>query len=55
MAQSSEAMADLKRILAEREPSYAKADFVVDTSKTGVPSALTAILNAAQQDGAKTI
>jgi XRE family aerobic/anaerobic benzoate catabolism transcriptional regulator len=49
MAQSSEAMADLKRILAEREPLYAKADLVVDTSKSVVPSALTAILSAARQ------
>ncbi len=50
MAQSSEAMADLKRILAEREPLYAKADLVIDTSKTAVPSALATILNAARQN-----
>ncbi len=54
MAQSSEAMADLKRILAEREPLYAKADLVVDTSKTAIPSAVTEILNVARQDMEKT-
>jgi len=49
MAQSSEAMADLKRILAEREPLYAKADFVIDTSKTAIPSVLAAICNVMRQ------
>ena len=39
MAQSSEAMADLKRILAEREPLYAKASLVIDTSQTPVTAA----------------
>jgi XRE family aerobic/anaerobic benzoate catabolism transcriptional regulator len=32
MTQSSEAMADLERILTEREPLYRRADAVVDTS-----------------------
>jgi len=44
MAQSSEAMADLQRILAEREPLYAKASLVIDTSQTPVPAALAAIV-----------
>jgi XRE family aerobic/anaerobic benzoate catabolism transcriptional regulator len=32
MAGHSEAMQDLKRILAAREPLYAKADATIDTS-----------------------
>lgn len=32
IAQSAEAMTDLRRILSEREPLYAKADLTVDTS-----------------------
>jgi XRE family aerobic/anaerobic benzoate catabolism transcriptional regulator len=32
MADSAEAMDDLRRILAGREPLYAKADAVVDTA-----------------------
>ena len=44
MAQSSEAMADLKRILGEREPLYAKASLTVDTSQMPVPSVLAAIM-----------
>jgi XRE family aerobic/anaerobic benzoate catabolism transcriptional regulator len=44
MVQSTEAMTDLKRILAEREPLYAKASLVIDTSHTPVPSALAAIV-----------
>ena len=36
MAQSSEAMADLKRILAEREHLYSRADATVDTSGRSV-------------------
>lgn len=48
IAQSSEAMADLKRILAEREPLYAKASLVIDTSQTPVASALAAIVKQLQ-------
>jgi XRE family transcriptional regulator, aerobic/anaerobic benzoate catabolism transcriptional regulator len=43
MSQSSEAMADLKRILAEREPLYAKADLTIDTSDASLASALSAV------------
>jgi XRE family aerobic/anaerobic benzoate catabolism transcriptional regulator len=32
MAGNAEAMEDLKRILAAREPLYGKADAIVDTS-----------------------
>jgi len=44
MAQSSEAMADLKRILAEREPFYAKASLVIDSSQTPISAALATIM-----------
>src|SRR5271165_4506087 len=37
MAASSEAMADLKAILASRTPFYAKAEFVIDTSAQPLP------------------
>jgi XRE family transcriptional regulator, aerobic/anaerobic benzoate catabolism transcriptional regulator len=43
MSQSSEAMADLKRILAEREPLYAKADLTIDTSDASLASGLTVV------------
>ncbi len=36
MADSHEAMEDLKRILAERDPQYRKADEIVDTSGLSV-------------------
>jgi XRE family transcriptional regulator, aerobic/anaerobic benzoate catabolism transcriptional regulator len=39
MAGSEEAMADLKRILADREPQYCKADEIVDTSGLTVDAA----------------
>lgn len=43
MSQSSEAMADLKRILGEREPLYARADLTIDTSDASLPGALSTI------------
>jgi XRE family aerobic/anaerobic benzoate catabolism transcriptional regulator len=49
MAQSSEAMSDLKRILAERETLYSKASLVIDTSELPLPSALAEILKHLQQ------
>jgi XRE family transcriptional regulator, aerobic/anaerobic benzoate catabolism transcriptional regulator len=39
MAESREAMEDLKRILAAREPQYRKADEVIDTSGLSVDAA----------------
>ena len=39
MAESSEAMEDLKRILAAREPQYQKADEILDTSGMSVETA----------------
>lgn len=53
MSQSSEAMSDLKRILSEREPLYAKADLVIDTSQKSASSALQIILSKIKQDAAK--
>jgi XRE family transcriptional regulator, aerobic/anaerobic benzoate catabolism transcriptional regulator len=41
MAESEEAMEDLKRILAAREPQYRKADEIVDTSGLDVEAAFT--------------
>lgn len=38
MAESREAMDDLREILRGREPFYARADFTVDTSRADLPS-----------------
>jgi shikimate kinase len=46
-------MSDLKRILSEREPLYAKADLVIDTSQKSASSALQIILSKIKQDAAK--
>jgi XRE family aerobic/anaerobic benzoate catabolism transcriptional regulator len=43
MAGNEEAMEDLKRILAAREPLYRKADAVVDTSGQTMQASLTAL------------
>jgi XRE family aerobic/anaerobic benzoate catabolism transcriptional regulator len=43
MANNAEAMEDLRRILAARNPLYAKADTVVDTAGRGVDDALEAL------------
>ena len=43
MADHPEAMAELRRLLAERQPLYAEAAHVVDTSKLGVEEAVQAI------------
>lgn len=46
MSDNREAMRDLERILAGREPMYAKADAIVDTSGLTVVEALDALLRA---------
>jgi XRE family aerobic/anaerobic benzoate catabolism transcriptional regulator len=43
MAESREAMEDLKRILAAREPQYRKADEVIDTSGLSVDAAFARV------------
>ena len=43
MADNPEAMAELRRLLAERQPLYAEAAHVVDTSRLGVEEAVEAI------------
>ena len=43
MADNPEAMAELRRLLAERQPLYAEADHVIDTSRLGVEDAAAAI------------
>ena len=43
MAGNAEAMEDLKRMLAAREPLYQKADAIVDTSGASVESSLQAL------------
>jgi XRE family transcriptional regulator, aerobic/anaerobic benzoate catabolism transcriptional regulator len=43
MADNPEAMAELRRLLAERQPLYAEASHVIDTSRLGVDDAVTAI------------
>jgi XRE family transcriptional regulator, aerobic/anaerobic benzoate catabolism transcriptional regulator len=45
MAESREAMEDLKRILAAREPQYRKADEIVDTSDLTVETAFARLLD----------
>lgn len=44
MAENTEAMEDLRRILTGREPLYAKADAVIDTSGRPVEEALAELL-----------
>jgi XRE family aerobic/anaerobic benzoate catabolism transcriptional regulator len=46
MADNDEAMEDLRRILAERAPLYAKADAVADTSGRGEAESFAALLQA---------
>jgi hypothetical protein len=43
MADHPQAMADLRALLSSREPLYATADHVVDTSAMPVNKAVTAI------------
>jgi XRE family aerobic/anaerobic benzoate catabolism transcriptional regulator len=43
MAESHEAMEDLKRILAAREPQYRKADEIIDTSGLSVDAAFARV------------
>jgi XRE family aerobic/anaerobic benzoate catabolism transcriptional regulator len=43
MAASTEAMEDLRRILAGRTPSYAKADFALDTSGAAADASFAAL------------
>ncbi len=50
MAQSSDAMAELRSILAAREPLYRQADETVDTSAAG-EGALDALLEALERRG----
>ncbi|MCB1748132.1 MAG: transcriptional regulator, partial [Gammaproteobacteria bacterium] len=44
MAEHRDAMADLKRILAERSSLYARADFTLDTSSADVEDCLNTLL-----------
>ncbi len=46
MAESHEAMEDLKRILAGREPQYRKADEIVDTSGASVEASFARLRDA---------
>jgi XRE family transcriptional regulator, aerobic/anaerobic benzoate catabolism transcriptional regulator len=46
MADNNEAMADLRRILAAREPLYARADATVDTSGQTVEASFRALVAA---------
>jgi len=43
MADHPEAMAELRRLLATRDPLYARAEHTVDTSRLGVDSTLRAV------------
>lgn len=45
IAQSAEAMTDLRRILTEREPLYARADVTIDTSTSSPRDAVERLAN----------
>ncbi len=49
MAGNAEAMADLRRILAERDALYGKADAVLDTSGKGIEESLAALHEIARE------
>ena len=49
MAELSDAMDDLRRILAEREPFYRRADAVIDTSGRGVEACLDELVALCRQ------
>ncbi|KIN88862.1 helix-turn-helix transcriptional regulator [Thauera sp. SWB20] len=51
MAGSAEAMEDLRRILAAREPQYLRADHVVDTSGQGEDESFRALRAAVEDRG----
>lgn len=53
MADHPEAMAELRRLLAAREPLYALADAVVDTSRLGLEAATRAVVQAFSRKGAR--
>jgi XRE family transcriptional regulator, aerobic/anaerobic benzoate catabolism transcriptional regulator len=46
MADNEQAFADLRRILADREPSYRQAELTVDTSRHGIAQVVDAIARA---------
>jgi XRE family aerobic/anaerobic benzoate catabolism transcriptional regulator len=54
MADNPEAMAELRRLLAERGSLYAQAAHTVDTSRLGEAAALRALAALAAVDGAAT-
>ena len=49
MADNKQAFADLRRILAEREPLYRQADVVVDTSQRALADVVDEVAQALQQ------
>lgn len=49
MAASPQAMADLRRILASREPSYGRADFALETGGKSVPESLRELVKVAKE------
>jgi XRE family aerobic/anaerobic benzoate catabolism transcriptional regulator len=48
MANHRDALSDLRRILAAREPLYARADVTVDTSALGLARSVKAVVKAAR-------
>jgi XRE family aerobic/anaerobic benzoate catabolism transcriptional regulator len=48
MADHPEAMAELRRLLAAREPLYARAEATVDTSRLGLEGAVDAVVRLAR-------
>lgn len=54
MAGNAEAMADLRRILSEREPLYSKADAVIDTAGRGLEDSIVELQRAIAARGNST-
>jgi XRE family aerobic/anaerobic benzoate catabolism transcriptional regulator len=50
----AQAMAELRRVLAAREPLYAQADHTVDTSRLGIEGSVRAIRELLAGDGSAT-
>lgn len=51
MKNNPSAMAELRTLLATREPLYAQADHVVDTSRMTLPKVCDAVMRALSQEG----
>ena len=53
MANHPQAMADLRALLAAREPLYAAADLTIETSGVPVPKVVDAVYGKVAKQGSK--